>query len=199
MKRLMAACACCVAAVAGFFLHDLFLNAYRMHRLPKNFSVVKPGVLYRSGQMRPEHFQQVVQQHSIRTVVCLNPNDEPREEEIARQLGVQFVKFQMPGSGLGEPELFHEYLRILGDPANRPLLVHCAAGAYRTGVSVALYRMHYEGWLLEDAMREMHYSGCKIYGDEELLDHLKRTFDSIPDSMKAQVAPGSALVDRRAF
>lgn len=189
MKRFVTVVGLVVAAVGGFFLHDLFLNTYRMHRLPKNFSVVRPGVLYRSGQIRPEHLRQVLQDHAIRTIICLNPHDEPAEEQIAEELGVKHVKFEMPGSGIGDPDLFHEYLRIIGNPENRPALVHCAAGAYRTGVAVALYRMHYEGWTLEDAMKEMHYSGCAIYGDQPLIDHLQKAFHSIPAEMREAVEP----------
>lgn len=197
MKKLMAVLGIIVAAGLGFFLHDTFLNAYRMHVIPKNFSVVKPGVLYRSGQIRPHHLREVLQKHAIRTIVALNPHDEPMEKEIAEQLGVKHVTFEMPGSGIGNPEFFHEYLRIVGNPENRPVLVHCAAGAYRTGVAVALYRMHYEGWRLEDAMDEMHYSGCQIYNDKPLINHLLKAYESIPADMLAEVAPAASLADRR--
>jgi protein tyrosine/serine phosphatase len=131
--------------------------------------------------MRPEHFAEVLRDHGIRTVVCLNPGDGTYEPGIARGLGVDFVELPMPGDGKGDPALFHRYLEIVADQSRRPVLVHCAAGAYRTGVAIALYRMLFEGWPSDDAMREMAYYGCRIHGDEPLITHLRTTYESIPE------------------
>lgn len=183
MKHVLKTVAVAVVAGISFCGLDYFLNAYRSQLLPKNFAVVTPGVLCRSGQMRPEHFAEMLREEGIRTVVCLNPGDGAYEQGIARGMGVDYVELHMPGDGKGEPALFHEYLEIVGDPVRRPVLVHCAAGAYRTGVAVALYRMLFEGWPSEDAMREMAYYGCKIHGDQPLIDHLKKTYESIPPEL----------------
>jgi protein tyrosine/serine phosphatase len=174
-----------VITVSGvvFATTDRVLNATRMERLPKNFSVVRAGVLCRSGQLRPEHLCQVVREAGVRTVVCLNPTDRPDERELCQRLGVNYHSFTMPGSGLGSADGFHAFLRIVGDPANRPVMVHCAAGAYRTGVAGAAYRVHFEGWTIEDAFREMRYSGCLIDGDIPLQTHVRKVIDSIPAEM----------------
>jgi tyrosine-protein phosphatase SIW14 len=47
------------------------------------------------------------------------------------------------------------FLRIVGDPARSPVFVHCNHGADRTGTMVALYRIVFEGWTKEDALKEM--------------------------------------------
>ena len=176
-KALPTAAGVAVVAVALFYASDLALNAWRLSRLPKNFSAVRPGTLYRSGQMRPEHFQQVIQDHGIETVVCLNPDPEGFEPALAAALGAEYVAYDMPGSGRGEPAFFHELLGRLA-ASDGPVLVHCAAGAYRTGATVALYRMVFEGWSLEDAVPEMKYSG--FAGQQDLIDHVRATYDAIP-------------------
>lgn len=184
LKRLALALALIPASIAGFYAFDWLLNAYRAQLLPKNFAAVTPGILYRSGQMRPEHLEQVIAEEGIRTIVCLNPGDRAEEAEIARRLGIDYVELPMPGDGRGEATLFHEYLKIVGQPERRPVLVHCAAGAYRTGVAVALYRMVFSGWTAESAMREMAYYGCAIDTDQPLIDHLRATYESIPPDIR---------------
>lgn len=183
MKHILKTALVAVIAAIGFIGLDYLLNTYRSQLLPKNFAVVTPGVLCRSGQIRPEHFAEVLREHGIRTVVCLNPGDGMHEKGIAKGMGVDYVELQMPGDGQGDPALFHQYLEIVGTQSRRPVLVHCAAGAYRTGVAVALYRMLFEGWSADDAMREMAYYGCRIYVDEPLIDHLRRTYESIPQDL----------------
>lgn len=172
-------------AAAVFQATDYLLNAYRKERVCKNYAEVVPGVLHRSGQMRPEHFRAVLARAGIRTVVCLNPGEQDYEENIARELGVRYVTFPMPGSGQGEARYFHDYLKILGEPENRPLLVHCNAGAYRTGAAVALYRVVYQGWTLKDAAREMKYHG--FAGQQDLLDHITNVLATVPAALRAKV------------
>jgi protein tyrosine/serine phosphatase len=47
------------------------------------------------------------------------------------------------------------FLKILDDPKNWPVFVHCAEGRDRTGYSVATYRMVVEKWRADDAIHEM--------------------------------------------
>src|SRR5262249_62401605 len=52
-----------------------------------------------------------------------------------------------------------EALKIMADPQNRPLLIHCQQGADRTGAMVALYRVVVQGWTAEKAVEEMTQGG----------------------------------------
>lgn len=47
------------------------------------------------------------------------------------------------------------FLKIIDDPKNWPVFVHCAEGRDRTGYSVATYRMVIENWSVDDALHEM--------------------------------------------
>jgi protein tyrosine phosphatase (PTP) superfamily phosphohydrolase (DUF442 family) len=46
-------------------------------------------------------------------------------------------------------------LKVIGDHHNWPVLVHCQHGADRTGTTVAMYRMVYQGWTNAEAMAEL--------------------------------------------
>lgn len=181
MSVLRVACRICAVVIgiaAAFELLDLGLNAMRSRLIPKNFAVVEPGVLYRSGQLRPEHLERVVREHGIRTIICLNPQEVPEEQERAAKLGIEWRPFPMPGSGQGQAKQFREVLAVIRDPASQPVLVHCAAGAYRTGATCALYRMTENGWTFDDAVREMKFFG--FAGQSDLIDHVKSVLATMP-------------------
>ena len=181
MKKTIIAIGAVLSPVIAFFLVDFLLNAYRNQVLPKNFSVVKNGVLYRSGQLSSDHFAKLVALNGIKTVISLDTANDKRESAMATQLGIYFESFEMPGTGLGDPEEFHRFLEIVAEPSSRPVLVHCAAGAKRTGAAVALYRMVFDGWSLEDAVKEMKYSGFD--GSPELIEHVAKAYNAIPDDL----------------
>ncbi len=122
-----------------------------------HFDTVKPGILYRSGQLEPEQLEAAVKQYGIRTVVNFQIPGAgvERERETARRLGVDFMNLPMPGDGGGREHQFREVLAACADPARRPVIVHCARGTCRTGASVALYRFERDGWTVEDVAAEM--------------------------------------------
>ncbi len=68
--------------------------------------------------------------------------------------------FHVPMSAFGlRDDRVLEALRIMADPQNRPLLIHCRHGADRTGAMVALYRVVIQGWSPEKAVLEMNQGG----------------------------------------
>ena len=118
---------------------------------------VKPGILYRSGQLTSDQLREAVKRYQLRTVINLQwPGDEMKQERaLSHRLGVDFVNLPMPGDGLGEESQFREILKILDDPDRRPALVHCARGTCRTGAAVAFYRFERDGWTPEDVAAEL--------------------------------------------
>lgn len=168
-----------VGGAIAFQVLDYALNELRSRLVPKNFAVVESGVLFRSGQLRPRHLEKVVHEHGIRTIICLNPNDVADEQARAAALGVDWKPFPMPGSGQGQAQQFKTILDIIGDPKSQPVLVHCAAGAYRTGATCALHRIVHQGWQLDDAVREMKFFG--FAGQRDLVDHIDAVLASLPN------------------
>jgi protein tyrosine/serine phosphatase len=124
-----------------------------------HFDVVKPGILYRSGQLNGNQLADVVARYRIRTVMSFQIPGETVDTEraLARQLQVDFVNLPMPGDGFGQEAQFREVLRACDDPERRPVLIHCARGTCRTGAAVALYRFERDGWTLEDVAKEMKH------------------------------------------
>ncbi len=124
-----------------------------------HFDVVKPDILYRSGQLNRAQLVDVVTRLGIRTVISFQiPGDSVESERVlARQLRIDFVNLPMPGDGFGQEAQFREVLKACDDPDRRPVLIHCARGTCRTGAAVALYRFERDGWTLKDVAAEMKH------------------------------------------
>lgn len=111
---------------------------------PKNFAIVESGELYRSGGLTPTMLRAVIRDYDIKTVIDFggyHPNS--LHEKAARYIGDNAVEqrfeFRLRGDGTGDPNNYAAALSLIQDPKNHPVLVHCAAGAQRTGACVALY------------------------------------------------------------
>ncbi len=143
----------------------------------KRFREVEPGRLYRSGQMTAAGFRETIDLYHIKTVVNLQ-HEEPdpllpdnwlgkgkvRESELCKQLGVNYVLLKPdvlpPGNAVTDvPPVVEEWLKLLDDDKNYPLLLHCKAGLHRTGRLTAIYRMEYHGWTPGEALRELRANG----------------------------------------
>jgi hypothetical protein len=144
-----------------------------------HFDVVKPGILYRSGQLNSDQLADVVNQYGIKTVVSFQIPGPVVEVErtLARQLKVDFVNLPMPGDGFGAESQFREVLKACDDPARRPVLIHCARGTCRTGAAVALYRFERDGWTLQDVAAEMEH---QTYREGWLAGYIFRMVRSRP-------------------
>lgn len=147
-----------------------------------NFSQVSEGI-YRGG--RPENFEQIKELHDlgIRTVIDLQGGDVqspwigfviPYVEagETLPEINTERAYVQMNGMDFisaplnslnsityAESKRIEEIMNIMNDPARQPVFVHCAHGADRTGLVVALYRMKYQRWSMTKAYQEMRAKG----------------------------------------
>ena len=148
-----------VAIVSGVAALAIWLTVEtRRNRVVwDHWDVVKPGILYRSGQLSADQLAAAVKRYGLRTVVNFQvPSSRVRaERELARKLGVDFMNLPMPGDGFGQEAQFREVLKACDDPSRRPVLVHCARGTCRTGAAVALYRYERDGWTVDDVAAEM--------------------------------------------
>lgn len=123
----------------------------------ENFYEIEAGQFYRSAQLASSGFEKYVKKYGIRTVINLrgpNPTEDwyRNEVEVLRRLNVNLISIPMSASRLPH----QKDLLVLLDAfqnAPRPFLVHCQAGADRTGEAAALYQMLYMGKSKTEAMR----------------------------------------------
>jgi hypothetical protein len=126
--------------------------------LPRNYGVVDEGHVYRTGRLTPAATETVVKRHGIKTIIDLGayegiPDDERLAQRTAESLGVKRHVFTLDGDGTGHPMGYVEALRLITDPANQPVLIHCAAGAQRTTVCVMMYEKLVNNVPLEETLK----------------------------------------------
>lgn len=118
--------------------------AIRDNVRPKNFGVIEPGAVYRSAALTPAAIARLHDEYKIKTIVDLGgfdkePENDAREAHTAEALGIQRIVLPLEGDGTGNPNAYVQALRIMADPTRQPVLVHCSAGAQRTGAAAKLY------------------------------------------------------------
>jgi protein tyrosine/serine phosphatase len=92
----------------------------------------------------------------VKTLVSLASDDaEPGERAMAERAGMRYFQIPMTTHQPPTDAQLAEFMRIVNDPANQPVYVHCVGGRHRTGVMTAAYRMSEEGWTADRAFKEM--------------------------------------------
>src|SRR4030095_10418580 len=92
----------------------------------------------------------------VTTLVNLTSDDAHLgERAMAERAGMQYFQIPMTTHQPPTDAQLAQFRRIVNDPANQPVYVHCVGGRHRTGVMTAPYRMSEEGWAADRAFREM--------------------------------------------
>lgn len=151
---------------------------------PENFAPVI-NQIYRSSFPQPQNFS-FLKKLGLKSVLCLIPEEYPESHCLFfKKEGIQL--FQLGMSGNKEPfveissELISEAIKIVIDPANHPILIHCNRGKHRTGCLVGVLR-RLQGWSLTIIFdeyrkfaapkeRPMDQQFIELYDEEDIVDY----------------------------
>lgn len=161
--------------------------AYYQQSHIRHFRVVHDRVLYRSGQLSLPGLKRVIYDYGIRTVVTLrdsytpgNPPPDLTEEDYCRGEGINYVRipprvWHSSDGSVPAAQGIRQFLEVMDNPENYPVLVHCFAGIHRTGAFCAVYRMEYDGWSNDQAIAEMKACGYSNLDDEwDVLEYVEQ-------------------------
>jgi protein tyrosine/serine phosphatase len=130
-------------------------------RITKNFYEVDPGRFYRSAQLTPDELQQTIDKYGIKTVISLRGAPENAywyqpEIELLKRNHVTFKSYWLSMDNFPDKD---DVTGILHDlkTAEKPILVHCKAGADRTGLVSALYVHEVMGMSKEIALQQLTF------------------------------------------
>ena len=91
----------------------------------------------------------------VKTVIDLQRDFDPAEQKLVEAAGMKFHRIKMTTREAPTEEQLVSFLKLVNDPANQPVYVHCAGGRHRTGVMTAVYRMTQDGLTPDQAFKEM--------------------------------------------
>jgi protein tyrosine/serine phosphatase len=172
----------CVAVVAIIFILGAlsYVGVFN-----GNVRVVEPNQVYRSAQLRGTKLVEVLKSDHIKSVVNLRgylPNDPRLRNEMAvcKRMGIKHVDVKMSAIHLPQPIEVKKLLNDF-DTLPRPMLIHCAGGADRSGLACTLYLNVCKGFPLDQAessqltWRYGHISFLKARAMDEFFNLYRRT------------------------
>jgi protein tyrosine phosphatase (PTP) superfamily phosphohydrolase (DUF442 family) len=108
--------------------------------------------LWRGAQPTAEGFRELERQ-GVKTVVSFRHDHD--DLELLKGTRLQYLRIPSRAYHPTEANVV-QFLKVIEDPANWPVYIHCAQGRDRTGYNAAAYRMTFQGWKADDAIREMN-------------------------------------------
>jgi protein tyrosine/serine phosphatase len=116
--------------------------------------------LYRGAQPGEKGLKQLREKLDVDTIVDLRGEFKfillSRERKQAKALGMEVVS--IPGNGWSPPtdKEIAEFFALIQQRPQRHIFVHCWLGGDRVGDFIAAYRIAFNGWTADQAIREMH-------------------------------------------
>ncbi len=157
----------------------LWWGGLRDRWVPKRWGVVEAGAIYRSGRLPPALLREMIGQYRLRRIVDLtlpedDAADQRAEKSVAAELGVEYRNYPLYGWGGGAVWNYAHALAVMAAAKRegQPVLVHCSAGAQRTGGVIAAYRMLIAKWPPAEAYAEMVRYGWEPAEDRRLQNFL---------------------------
>ena len=139
----------------GKYVYDMHINY--------NFETITEGKVYKSGVIPPDEIEDYVKEYKIKSIIDLrfpgtgdevNNPEIPTEltaekEAIAKIKGVNY--FNNGSDQVPEPHNLDTFFKIMDDPENYPVLIHCYHGVGRAEMYSAIYRIEYENMEKDEA------------------------------------------------
>lgn len=144
-------------------------SVYAHSRWTGNFHPVIEGELYRSAQPSAAQLAEWIDRYGIRTVINLRGENAGRswyDGEVAASAShaVEHVDFKLKASQVLGEDQATRLIAVMRD-AKKPLLIHCEAGADRSGLAAALYlaAVAHRGEIEAEAQLSIRYGHIAVW------------------------------------
>jgi undecaprenyl-diphosphatase len=140
-----------------------------------NFHPITPGEAYRSAQLDQDELEFYIRKFAIRSIINLKGKDggEPLyEAEIAicRDTEVRHYDLGISADKTPSSHDIEKLLKLFRN-APRPVLIHCRAGADRSGLAAALWKVVIDGATKSVAREQLSIRYGHIpFGPTQVLD-----------------------------
>ena len=139
-----------IFVLVGKYVYDMNIN--------HNFETITEGKVFKSGVIPPNEIDSYVKKYHIKSIVDLRfpgTGDDVNNPEIPSELtaekdAVAKIKgvtyFNNGSDQVPSQKNLDLFFKIMDDPENYPVLIHCYHGVGRAELYSALYRIEFEGW-----------------------------------------------------
>ncbi|WP_333948287.1 dual specificity protein phosphatase family protein [Candidatus Liberibacter brunswickensis] len=109
----------------------------------QNFHVMIPNTVYRSAQPNGVFIKYLHTEYGLKSILNLRGKNDhapwyQEERDTTKNLGIKLIDFPMSAHKELNSKEIEQLISILAT-APKPLLIHCKAGADRTGLASSLY------------------------------------------------------------
>src|SRR5919106_4002467 len=109
---------------------------------------------YRGSQPSAQQFEDL-KRLGVKTIVDLRKDRLEQASDWARAAGLKYVNIPLTTKKAATEDQTNEFLKLVNDPVNQPVYVHCKGGRHRTGQMTAIFRITNDGWNSDQAYKEM--------------------------------------------
>jgi protein tyrosine/serine phosphatase len=95
------------------------------------------------------------------------------EQERAESLGIKFFRIPIGGFSTPTNSELAQFFQILRDPPDQTIFVHCEFGKDRTGVMIAAYRIAFQKWSANHALKEMNSFGFNYLWHPSMIAYVR--------------------------
>jgi protein tyrosine/serine phosphatase len=147
-----------------------------------NFGEVNENY-FRGAQPTGDDFARLARL-GVKTVIDLTRDGLASEQKSVEGAGMHFVRIPMTTSDRPADSAVTQFLKLVNDPANQPVYVHCQGGRHRTGVMTAVYRLTHDKWTADRAFAEMRqYQFEKGFGHGALKQFMFDYYDKLKNAV----------------
>jgi protein tyrosine/serine phosphatase len=176
-RIILAAVLVACLGTGGYYVYVRYVTA--------NFHCVEPGEVYRSAQPSPGQLAKWIQRYGLKTILNLrgeSSRDLVSEKAVADQYGVALINVGLPNHKPPEAsQLMHLAEAI--EAAQRPFLLHCLAGADRSGLASVMARMAIGGMPYDRSREQMDIKYLHV---DTPADHVADVLDEYEEYCRAQ-------------
>jgi protein tyrosine/serine phosphatase len=151
-----------VAALVAVGLVAAPLGGWPVYlRVSGNIHAVEPGEAYRAAQLSADDLKALIADKGIKTVLNLR-GERPgtawyeAEKAVAASAGARLVDIRLSDGRVPDDATLKRVVETLRG-AEKPILIHCMAGADRTGLVAALYEATVRGAPPDEARRQLSF------------------------------------------
>ncbi len=148
-----------------------------------NFYRVDTGV-YRANQPSATDFV-LLERYGIKEI--LNLRNWHSDDDEAKGTALKLHRLKTRASKIDEEDIV-KALRIIKNRKG-PILIHCWHGSDRTGAVIAMYRLVFQGWSKENAIKEMTEEGFGFHRQFSQIIDMINCADIAAIKRKLEVKP----------